>query len=88
MEYACLTFDQTAFPGLANVRAWLTSQTGERAKALGDLAVRGKFSIANSHGRRAWFVYRFADVAAGKVPRLSGLKSGAELEGGVTAYGY
>ena len=84
---ACLFFDKAAFPGLENVRLWLTSQAGERRKLMGELCERGKFAIANAHGR-GWFVYRFADISTGKVPLVSNCKAGEPIEGGVIAYGY
>jgi hypothetical protein len=83
---SCLTFNKEQFPGLDNVRLWLANQTGERRAALGDLAVRGKFSMANQTGRKAWFVCRFSDIIAGTVPKISELGAGEVLEQGVTAW--
>ena len=84
--YAVLTFDEAQFPGLTNVRLWLANQTGEKAAALGDLCIKGKYAIAYGRKRRAHFVYKHADRLTGKVPALATCTAGTVLDQGVCAF--
>ena len=84
--YTCLIFAKQFFPGLDNVRMWLAGQYGPRRALMGDLATRGKYSLASAQNGKAWFVFRFEDIKAGKVPRIAHLNEGEEIEQGVRAY--